>query len=92
MSETFYRDLPPFTDFESVLDARHYQEAPSDWSLILTDIQGSTVAIEQGRYKHVNMIGAASITCVLNHLKPLEIPFVFGGDGATLLVPGHSLY
>jgi len=82
MTENFYRDLAPFTEFESVLESRHYQEAPPDWSLILTDIQGSTVAIEQGRYKHVNMIGAASITCALNHLRPLEISFVFGGAGA----------
>lgn len=38
------------------------------------------------------MIGAACITATLNALKklavPPEIPYVFGGDGATLAVPG----
>lgn len=45
------------------------------------DIRGSTRAIEEGRYKQVNMVGAAVITAVLNACAGYEIPFVVGGDG-----------
>lgn len=89
--KNFYSELIPFTKFSSVLSDSHYTPVPEDWYLILTDIRGSTKAIERGQYKQVNMIGAASITCVLNSLGGVEIPYVFGGDGATLLVPSHSL-
>ncbi|NEP55251.1 MAG: DUF3095 domain-containing protein, partial [Moorea sp. SIO3C2] len=35
----------------------------------------------------VNLLGACSIVAVLNIAGNLDIPFVFGGDGATLLIP-----
>jgi len=60
---------------------------PEDWDVIVTDIYRSTQAIEQGRYKDVNFIAASTIIAVLNALPGVEIPFVFGGDGATLLIP-----
>jgi hypothetical protein len=85
--ESFYSKIPAFKDFSNVLNDSHYSEVPDDWYLLLTDVRGSTRAIELGRYKQVNMIGAASITCVLNCLGAFEIPFVFGGDGATLAIP-----
>ncbi len=65
--------------------------APSDWHVLITDVKGSTRAISQGRYKQVNMIGAASITCIVNCLQGHDFPFVFGGDGATALVPPEAL-
>jgi hypothetical protein len=51
------------------------------------DIRGSTRAIEDGRYKQVNMVGAAVITAVLNACAGTQIPFVFGGDGGLAVVP-----
>lgn len=87
--ESFYSKLSAFKDFSNVLNDTHYTEVPDDWYLLLTDIRGSTKAIELGRYKQVNMVGAASITCVLNCLGGFEIPFVFGGDGATLAIPSE---
>ncbi len=88
----FYRDLAPFDDFEGFTDLSHYRRLPADWLIALADIEGSTRAIAQGRYKDVNMMGAACITAVLNALKQFhpvpEIPYVFGGDGAALAVPG----
>src|SRR5690606_21969351 len=60
---------------------------PADWLLVITDVRGSTKAIEQGRYKDVNALGVSSIIALRNALSGLELPFVFGGDGATLLVP-----
>ncbi len=37
----------------------------------------------------VNLLGAACITAVINACKGENIPFVFGGDGATILIPPH---
>ncbi len=86
----FYADIPAFSDFVSFTDPQHYRAAPADWLVVIADIAGSTAAIEAGRYKDVNMIGAACITAVLNAIDGVDIPFVFGGDGATLLVPPQS--
>jgi hypothetical protein len=61
---------------------------PEDWWVVMTDVKGSTQAINEGRYKDVNAIGAASITAVINALNRNEIAYVFGGDGATFLIPG----
>ena len=91
-SRTFYADTPVFSRFEDFADLSNYRELPDDWCIVIADIQGSTQAIREGRYKDVNMIGAACITSVLNALRklpvPPDIPYVFGGDGATLAVPG----
>jgi hypothetical protein len=48
---------------------------------------GSTKAIEGGGYKKVNTIGVACIAAVVNVDRGVEVPFVFGGDGATFAVP-----
>jgi hypothetical protein len=56
----------------------------------MTDVRGSTKAIEAGRYREVNLIGAASVNCILNALHTYELPFVFGGDGATILIPSKD--
>lgn len=90
-SAGFYAELNPFDDFNNVADLDNYVIAPDDWFVIIADIQGSTPAIEAGRYKDVNMIGAACINGVLNVCDDDEIPYVFGGDGATLLLPPHRI-
>ena len=68
-------------------DLSLYSPLPDDWCIVLADIKGSTKAIEEGRYKDVNMMGAACITAVINAVPECDIPYVFGGDGATLAVP-----
>lgn len=83
--------MPSFRDFSQVGQNSIYHDWPSGWSLVLTDIRGSTKAIQEGRYKQVNMIGAASIAAYVKCAGTQEIPFVFGGDGATLLVPNSML-
>lgn len=88
---TFYGDMKSFDDFSEVADLSRYQPAPADWLVVIADIQGSTQAIHEGRYKDVNMVGAATITAVLNVTKSYEIPYVFGGDGATLMIPPQAL-
>jgi hypothetical protein len=85
--DDFYRDLTPVTSFEDVADVTRYAAVPDEWVIVLGDIEGSTELVDQGRYKSVNLIGAAVITAVLNALPDLDVPFVFGGDGAALVVP-----
>jgi hypothetical protein len=87
----FYHFLPSFTDFSSLSDDRKFRPVPEDWWVIITDIKGSTNAIKAGRYKEVNMVGAACITCVVNVLGSYDFPFVFGGDGATMVLPENEI-
>lgn len=91
MSQTFFEDLPGFTSFEEAFHPAHYHPAPEDWFVVVTDVKDSTKAIEQGRYKDVNMVGAACITSVVNACPNTVVPYVFGGDGATFLIPPAHL-
>lgn len=87
----FFADLPAQTDFISVLDRQNYRPAPEDWTLLVTDVRNSTDAIRSGQYRAVNMVGASCITAALNSCPGMALPFVFGGDGATLLVPESAV-
>ncbi|GBO53043.1 hypothetical protein APA_951 [Pseudanabaena sp. lw0831] len=86
-SENFYADLPILHDFADITHSENFYAVPSDWAAIITDIAESTKAIEDGRYKDINLLGACSIIVILNIVGELEIPFVFGGDGASILIP-----
>jgi len=90
-SEEFYKDLKGFSEFSSVTDLSRYRPLPDDWNIVIADITGSTSAIREGRYKDVNMMGAACIMAVINVLPQYSIPYVFGGDGATLAVPDSAV-
>ncbi len=86
-SERFFSSLPEIERFRDVVDDRLYVDVPNDWGIVITDVRGSTRAIEAGRYRDVNALGAAGIIALRNALPDVELPFVFGGDGATVLVP-----
>ncbi len=86
-SENFFADLPALTDFNDVLDSRNYHRLPDDWVIFVADVCNSTEALQRGLYRAVNMVGAASIVAVLNRCRNVALPFVFGGDGATLAAP-----
>ena len=49
MSVDFYKNLPEFTRFEEFSNAELYAVAPSDWFVVITDVKGSTKAIENGQ-------------------------------------------
>ena len=83
----FYKRLPVFRDFTQVADPACFQPLPDDWVVGVADVQQSTRAIRENRYKAVNMAGAAVIASVANALKGRDFPFVFGGDGASFAVP-----
>ena len=89
-SENFYSQLPLLDNFIQITEIGNFFDVPEDWYIVVTDIRGSTQAIEAGKYKEVNLLGACSIVAVLNVAGKTEIPFVFGGDGASLLM-GPSL-
>jgi len=83
-SDAFYADLPGFIEFPDVTDLSRYVPLPDDWSVVIADIKGSTKAIREGRYKEVNLMGAACITAVLNALPDYSAPYVFGGYNAPI--------
>lgn len=86
--ENFFSELP-IHDL-GIGRAAEYQPVPAaDWWLALSDVRGSTQAIQEGRYRDVNFVGASSAVALLNLGRELEMPCVFGGDGVTLLLPAR---
>jgi len=83
----FYHDLPALASFAEAIETDRHVPVPGDWWIVVADVTGSTQAIESGAYKKVNTVGAACIAAVVNVDRAVDIPFVFGGDGATFVVP-----
>ncbi|MDE1462991.1 DUF3095 domain-containing protein [Spartinivicinus poritis] len=83
----FYQNLPTFNTFSAFINAQHFAPAPDNWLIVISDVVNSSKAVANGRYKEVNMIGASCITSMRNALPSCDFPFVFGGDGATMLIP-----
>lgn len=90
-SAEFWDDVPVLSRFRDLTDQSVYVPLPQDWTLGLADVVASTRAIEAGRYKSVNMAGAAVISAVSNATDRRPFPFVFGGDGASFAIgPGRE--
>ncbi|MDX1272584.1 DUF3095 family protein [Bizionia paragorgiae] len=91
----FYTKLPNHQQSakELLSQMEVFQRIPKDWYIVVTDIKGSTAAVESGYSELVNLIASGSIIAALNIASKYEIdiPFFFGGDGATLLVPSLLL-
>ncbi len=91
MSEEFYDGLPLIDAFDSLAHSSKYTPVPNDWWVGTSDIVGSTRAIADGKYKIVNMIGAAVISAQINASAGRAFPYVFGGDGAAFAcAPSHA--
>lgn len=94
-SSFFYSDLSEHSQSISKLlqQEESFSDIPSDWHVVLTDILDSTKSINSGNHEVVNLIATGSIIAVLNiaHEAKITIPFFFGGDGATLMVPSEIL-
>lgn len=81
------QSIPALDHFSQVADPSLYVSLPDDWHVGVADVVDSTIAIEAGRYKAVNLAGAATIGAAANALGG-DLPlFAFGGDGARLAVP-----
>ncbi|MBA2403878.1 MAG: DUF3095 domain-containing protein [Bdellovibrionales bacterium] len=89
--ENFYLTIPSFKNFNGITSEEYFRPVPQDWAIFITDVRGSTKAIADGKYKDVNTIGAASIVVARKAMGKDDFPFVFGGDGATLLIPPSKI-
>lgn len=89
IDDSFYDDLPLRGEFGDLADPDGFRPVAQDWLIGVADVVDSTSEIAAGRYKTVNMVGAAVISAVINTLAPKSFPFVFGGDGAGFAIwPG----
>jgi len=88
-STTFYHEMPTMPHIKYITDLSYYRDVPNDWLIAISDVRNSTIAIQNGQYKSVNTCGAATIAAILNSIPDVDVPFVFGGDGATVVVPPH---
>lgn len=86
-TEEFFSQLPLLASGRDTFDESRYRPAPDDWALVVTDVVDSTGAIEKGLHKTVNFVAAMGIAGLRNLCAPVRIPFLFGGDGAVVLVP-----
>ena len=70
-------------------EADRFCDVPADWHVVLTDVKKSTQALSDGQHHLVNLVATGSIIAALNIARraDIRVPFFFGGDGATLVVP-----
>lgn len=85
--QNFYQQLPSYKEKSSWFNQEKFVAFDPSWYLVISDVKGSTQAIENGHYKDVNIVGALSIIALLNLDATHELPFVFGGDGSMILIP-----
>ena len=83
----FYKNLKHIDNFSKIMENSNYSKIPKEWFILVTDIKNSTKAIEDGKYKEVNFIAALTIIGILNIDRELDFPYIFGGDGASLIIP-----
>ena len=82
-----YQSIPSIDDYADLVHSNKYIRLPSNWCVIVTDIVSSTKHIENGRYRDVNTVGVMTICAVRNALGiHKDFPYVFGGDGSSLVV------
>ncbi|WP_240642381.1 DUF3095 family protein [Nonlabens xiamenensis] len=90
-TDSFYSNLPLRSGpiYDVMARPELYHKVPGDWYIIVTDVENSTIAVEQGKQQMIHLAATGSIVACLNIARDagIDIPFFFGGDGATLLVP-----
>lgn len=94
-NDMFYSRLPvneiPLRD---LLTEEHlFFKVPDNWHVVITDVKKSTSAVEKGLHETVNLLATGSIVAVLNiaYKAKIAVPFFFGGDGATFIIPPSIL-
>ncbi len=95
INDMFYSRLPVNEiSLSDLLTEEHlFYKVPDNWYVAITDVKKSTKAIEQGMHETVNLLATGSIVAVLNiaYKAGISIPFFFGGDGATFIIPPSIL-
>ena len=91
----FYGDLPVNNISLAGLLVKQelFYTVPADWFVIITDIKSSTAAVKSGFHENVNLVATGSIVSLLNisFKENIQVPFFFGGDGATFIVPSNLI-
>lgn len=87
----FYSDLPLHKTSISKLigDKSRFSKLPEDWHILVADIRNSTQAIQNGKHQSVNLVATGCVISILNLADTFNVvvPFFFGGDGASFLIP-----
>tara|TARA_R110002051_G_scaffold86498_2_gene152375 strand:- start:42609 stop:43772 length:1164 start_codon:yes stop_codon:yes gene_type:complete len=69
----------------------NFIDVPLSWHVVVVDIKNSTSAVKEGNHHQVNLTATGAIISVLNTVRKIkrkcEIPYFFGGDGATFIIP-----
>ncbi len=87
----FYTALPlhKHSLLELYSDDANFTPLPEDWYVLVADVKNSTLAVADNKHNQVNLAATGCIVAVLNRLKTtgIKVPYFFGGDGATFLIP-----
>lgn len=90
-TDYFYSSLKAHKKpFERILaDKKNFSRIPKDWTVIVTDVVNSTYEFTNGKYKELNIVGSSTVATVLNIARRhnVQVPFVYGGDGSSIVVP-----
>lgn len=72
-----------------------FTNVPPTWYVVVVDVENSTKAVDDGKHHQINLTATGAIISVLNTIrkkrKNIELPYFFGGDGATFLLPSLML-
>ncbi len=94
-NDMFYSRLPvnQIRLSELLMEEHLFYKIPANWHVLITDVKKSTVAVANGLHETVNLVATGSIVAVLNiaYKSNLAVPFFFGGDGATFIIPTSIL-
>ena len=94
-NDMFYSRLPvnEISLSDLLMEEHLFYKAPANWHVVITDIKRSTIAVENGLHETVNLLATGSIVAVLNiaYKANITVPFFFGGDGATFIIPASIL-
>ena len=94
-NELFYSRLPvnEIPLGELLMEDHLFYSMPLNWYVVITDVKNSTAAVQEGLSQTINLVATGSIVAVLNiaFKANLTVPFFFGGDGATFIIP-PSIY
>lgn len=90
-NDLFYSRLPvnaiPLS--ELLMEEHLFFKVPDNWHVLITDVKNSTQAAMDGKHQTVNLVATGSIVAALNvaFKDNILVPFFFGGDGATFIIP-----
>lgn len=94
-NDLFYSRLPVNQiALSDLLTEEHlFYKVPENWFVIVTDVKNSTLAVQNGLHETVNLVATGCIVATLNiaYKHNLNVPFFFGGDGATCIIPPSIL-